>query len=252
MIRSQRLESVKQYINEYKTVTWDELCNEFAVSKNTMRRDVDELASHGYVKKIYGGVTVTEIPQTVSFQERNISNLDKKRKIGKKAATLVNSGEIIFIDSGTTTLHIVDYIKDLDNLTILTNSIEVIIKCIPYDNINLISLSGTLNRKTLSFTGSNTVEILRRYNISRSFLAATGVSVNSGATNSSSLETEIKQTAILKSQSNYLLVDQNKFNVVSLMTFSDFTDLDAIITDALPASSLEKALKERNCDILLS
>lgn len=249
-MRSQRLDHIKNYINENKTVTWDELCSVFQVSKNTIRRDIDELASGGDVKKIYGGVTVEGISPTVSFAERNISNLFAKQSIAKKAAELVSDNEIIFIDSGTTTLHMIEHIKDLDNLTILTNSVEVIVKCIPYPNINIISLSGTLNRRTLSFTGSSAAEVLGQYNISKAFMAATGISVNSGATNSSPLETEIKRTALLKSQKSYLLVDHGKFDVISLMTFSNFDDLTGIITNQLPPEALSNLLKERNCDII--
>lgn len=250
-MRSQRLENVKQYIYTHKTVTWDQLCEEFKVSKNTMRRDVDELVSNDEVKKIYGGVTIEGISTTVSFAERNISNLSEKKQIAKKAAELVHSGEIIFIDSGTTTFHMIEHIKDLEELTILTNSIEVILQCVPYPNISVISLSGKLNRKTLSFTGASAVEVLEKYNISRAFLAATGISVNSGATNSYPLETDIKRAAISKSQVKYLLVDHAKFDVISLMTYSDYSDLDAIITDQMPPSSLQKVLKERNCDIII-
>jgi DeoR family myo-inositol catabolism operon transcriptional repressor len=84
LIRSQRLENVKQYIYTHKTVTWEELCEEFNVSKNTIRRDVDELVTNGLVKKIYGGVTSEGVGATVSFAERNISNLAEKSKLRRR------------------------------------------------------------------------------------------------------------------------------------------------------------------------
>lgn len=251
-MRSQRLDKIKNHLYEHKTVTLDELCEVFQVSKNTIRRDINELVASGEVKKIYGGVTIEGISPTVSFAERNISNLPLKQKIAKKAATLVSDNEIIFIDSGTTTIHMIEHIKDIENLTILTNSVGVIINCIPYPNINVISLSGNLNRKTLSFTGSSASEVLSQYNISKSFLAATGISTISGATNSSPTETDIKRTAIQKSQQSYLLVDHNKFDVVSLMTFSNYDDLDGIITDKLPSATLADTITSKGCKIILA
>ena len=88
---------------------------------------------------------------------------------------MVSDGDIIFIDSGTTTLHDRP-LADRRKLTVLTNNFEVIYRAIPYENINLISLSGTLNRKTLSFTGPSAARCWAP-NVSKAFMAATGFSV---------------------------------------------------------------------------
>ncbi|MFA9466305.1 MAG: DeoR/GlpR family DNA-binding transcription regulator [Velocimicrobium sp.] len=251
-MRSQRLDSIKEYIYQKKTVTLDQLCSEFNVSKNTIRRDIDELVSIENIKKIYGGVTVEGYKPMVSFDERNISNLESKQQIAQRAAALVNDNEIVFIDSGTTTMHMIEYIKEKKNLTILTNSIEVIMRSIPYPNINVISLSGSLNRKTLSFTGTSCAQVLSNFNISKAFLAATGISTIGGASNSSAAETEIKRTALMKSQKNFLLVDHTKFGIISLMTFSNFDNINSIITDEMPSNELKDTLEQNNCKILLS
>ncbi len=251
-MRSKRLDSILEYIYQEKTVTLDQLCEKFNVSKNTIRRDIDELVTNEKIKKIYGGVTVEGFKATVSFGERNISNLSLKQLIAKKAAELVNDNDVIFIDSGTTTMHMTEYLKDKKNLTIITNNIEVIMRSIPYTNINVISLSGSLNRKTLSFTGVSAAEVLNHYNISKSFIAATGISVIGGASNSSPAETEIKRTALMKSQKNYVLVDHTKFGVLSLMTFSSFDNIDSVITDEMPAADLREVLERNNCSIILA
>jgi len=250
-VRTKRIGNIEKYIYINKTVTLDQLCEEFKVSKNTIRRDIDELASKGLVKKIYGGVTIPDTQSMKPFEERSISNLGLKQYIAKKAASLVNDGEIIFIDSGTTTFPMVEFIQK-KNITILTNNIEVIIKCIPHNNINVISLSGILDRKALSFTGSTAVDVLQQYNISKAFLAATGISSKNGATNSSPAETAIKKTAIERSVKKYLLVDHTKFEVSSLVTYAQFDKLDAIITDQYPDKELEHAILSAGCEIILA
>lgn len=252
IMRTKRLDDIKDYIYQQKTVTLDQLCEKFNVSKNTIRRDIDELVQHEKIKKIYGGVTVEGFRSMASFDERNITNFEQKQLIAKKAAELVNDNEIIFIDSGSTTMHMIEYIKDRKNLTILTNSIEATLRSIPFPNINVISLSGILNRKTLSFTGTSAADVLAQFNISKSFMASTGISTIGGATNSSSSETDIKRTAILKSQKSYLLVDHTKFGVVSLMTFSSFDKIDAVITDAMPSDDLKEVLEKNECKIILA
>lgn len=231
-MRSQRIEDIKEYIYQNKTVTLDQICDHFQVSKSTLRRDLASILQSSDIKKIYGGVTALPKKELVSFEERNISNLDSKRRIAKTAAAYVQDDDIIFIDSGTTTLPIIDFIKDKVNITILTNNVEIILQAIPYNNINIISLSGTLNRKTLSFTGSSAALVLQNYNISKAFMASTGFSIASGLTNSSPSESDIKRMAVQRSQQIYLLADSGKCGNVSLITYCDLNKVDVLITDA--------------------
>lgn len=231
-MRTQRIEKIKSYIYENKTVTLDQICDQFQVSKSTLRRDLDSILQVSDIKKIYGGVTALPKKGLISFEERNISNLDAKRRIAAAAADLVQDGDIIFIDSGTTTLQIMESIKDKQDITVLTNNVELILRAIPYDNINIISLSGALNRKTFSFTGASAAQVLQNYNISKAFMAATGFSIASGISNSSPEESDIKRMAVQRSQQVCLLADSSKCGVVSLITYCEPDRLDILITSA--------------------
>lgn len=237
-MRSQRIAEIEQYIYSRKSVTLDELCEVFQVSKNTIRRDIEVIIQNPDIVKTYGGVTINSQTKKllVSFNERNIKNAEAKRLIAAKAASLVNNGDSIFIDSGTTTLCMLDYLRD-KTITLLTNNLEVVTQAIPYENITLVSLPGTLNRKALSFTGNSAAKFLSSYNIKKAFLAATGITLENGATNSSPEETCIKEMAVKKSQETYLLADSGKFGVVSLLTYSDVDSFSGIITEKLPDES---------------
>lgn len=251
-MRSKRIEDVENYIFEMKTVTLDQLCEKFSVSKNTIRRDIKEITSKGSIKKIYGGVTAQTEKDLVSFDERNIKNLDIKQRIAQKAASLVEDGDVIFIDSGTTTRHMIDALKNRRGLTLLTNNIDVILRALPYENITVISLSGTLNRKTLSFTGTSAAQVLSTYNISKSFMASTGISLEGGATNSSPLEYDIKRAAVDRSQKVYLLADHFKFGVISLMTYCTLDKINLLVTDTLPGEDMLRYFQERGIGVLLT
>ncbi|NCB93098.1 MAG: DeoR/GlpR transcriptional regulator [Clostridia bacterium] len=252
-MRSQRIAEIEQYIYSHKTVTLDELCEVFQVSKNTIRRDIEEITKNPDIVKTYGGVMINSQTKKmlVSFTERNISRQDGKRRIAEEAAALVNDGDSIFIDSGTTTLYMLEYLKN-KKITLLTNNIEVIVQAIPYENINLISLSGTLNRKTLSLTGNNAARLLSTYNVKKAFMAATGVTLENGATNSSPEETCIKEMAVKKSLEKYLLADSSKFGVVSLLTYSDVDDLTGIITDKQPDEDFCEYAAEHQVQIIVA
>lgn len=251
-MRSQRMEQMEAYILEHKTVTLDELCEEFGVSKNTVRRDLDVLLENRRFKKIYGGVTVEDFKELVSFGERNISKLSEKQRIAQKAASLVEDGDVIFIDSGTTTLHLVEYLGERKNVTIVTNNIETILRAIPMENLTLIALPGTLNRKTLSFTGLNAVQLLQQFNIRKAFMASTGYSMESGVTNSSPLESDIKRTAVARSQQVYLLADAAKYGAAALTTYCRLEELNGLITDQLPPQEAQDFLNAHGVQLLLA
>lgn len=234
-MRSNRILDIEEYIIEHKNVSLDTLCEVFNVSKNTIRRDINELANKGTIKKVYGGVAINEASTLIPFTERNIKNIPAKSKIAQYCSNYINDGDIIFMDSGTTTLYVIDYLKDKKNLTIITNNLEIIIKALDLSNLNIICLPGNLIRKTNSFVGVDTTDVLNKYNITKSFLASTGISIECGLTNSHPLESEIKKLAIKKSMSTFLLVDSTKFDKSSLITYGNLEDIDYLITDKKPS-----------------
>lgn len=251
-MRSKRINDIEEYIYKNKTVTLDQLCKVFQVSKNTIRRDLKEIILEGNIKKIYGGVTTKTNRDLQPFSERDISDLEAKKMISAKAANLIEDGDVIFIDSGTTTCHIVEYLKDKKNLTIITNSLEVLLRVNQNDNIKIISLSGELDQRTLSFTGDSTISMLKHFNITKAFMASTGVSVESGVTNSSTKEHEIKSIAVRKSRNVYLLITHDKFHKTAIMTYCGLDQLTGVISDENPPEDIHIFLSEHNIDIYLA
>ena len=252
-MRVERIDNIIEFVYKNKNVTLDQICDNFNISKSTVRRDLSEILKDSNLQKTYGGITLKNKSDNrkylTSFNERNIENIDKKLAISKKAATIVEDNDIIFIDSGTTTFYMADYLDKINNLTILTNNLEVIFRAAKYKNINLISLSGTLNRETLSFVGTTSISTIKKFNMSKAFMATTGFSILNGVTNSSPLESDIKRTVISKSSKIILLADSSKFNSVSLMTYCDLEDIDILITDKMPDKEIKDYLFDKKISI---
>ena len=160
-MRYKRIDDIIKYIYQNKSVTLDQICDNFSISKSTIRRDLNEILKDTNIRKTYGGLTLNNVNDhntkyLTSFSERNIENIEEKIKISEKAASIVKENDIIFIDSGTTTFHMIDYLDKIKNLTVLTNNLEVIYRAVNYNNINIISLSGSLTRKSsLTVVGSD-------------------------------------------------------------------------------------------------
>ncbi|MFD1362439.1 DeoR/GlpR family DNA-binding transcription regulator [Lentibacillus salinarum] len=233
MLKIKRLDKIKAYINEHGSASLDELVKEFGVSKNTIRRDVQTLIEGGAFKKVYGGVEVNKPNTTVPFDDRKVHNIESKQKIGKAAAEFVENGDIIFIDSGTTTVEMVDYIKDKE-LTIITNNIAFIFRAFPYNNLSIFSTGGMMERRTNSFTSADNDEIITTYNIKKAFLATTGLTIKNGVTNSLPLESSLKKSVVERSTETFLLADYSKFGKSSLTTYSELNEIDFLVTDNMP------------------
>lgn len=245
-MRTKRIDLIETYIIKNKSVTLDTLCEEFAVSKNTIRRDIDTLLERGTIKKVYGGVTAVDsspsVPQLIPYNERNTLLPDEKDSICRLCAQFIEDNDIIYIDTGTTCLNLIDYISEKE-CTILTNSLQLFLKAVQYPKLTVISMPGVLKRETLSFAGTEVNEYLKTYNINKAFMACTGVTIKNGLTNASLEEYIVKKAVMENSQYRYLLADHTKFGRASLMTYWPLTQVDHIITDQeLPAEYKETCL----------
>lgn len=249
MIKTKRLDQIKKYIIKRNSVSLNELVDKFNVSKNTIRRDVQNIVDDGGFKKVYGGISVDKQSPTVPYVDRQVRNQKNKQTISKAAAHFIEDDDVIFIDSGTTTVEIINYIKDKD-ITIITNNIDFIVKALPYENLSVISMGGTVERKTNSFTSIDNDEIIHSYNISKAFLASTGLSLKNGVTNSLPLESSLKQRVVERSAETFLLVDHSKFDKVSLTTYSSFEAFDYIVTDKIPGNYRQYA-KQNDIKVII-
>lgn len=250
-MKSFRLRRMEQYILEKETVSMEELCKEFDISMNTVRMDVAQLVSKGSVKKVYGGVCSNRQNSLVPFEERKMRNNERKRAICRKAAEMVNDGDVIYIDSGTTAMYLVDFLEERKNITILTHNLNAVMRAIPYPDLQIICLPGSLDRKTNSFVSAETGRILARYNIQKAFLAAAGVTANGDVTNSSPLEFEIKRAALENSLHAYLLVDSSKYGKSSLLTYASITDMEKVIVDEEADKALIELCTQNNVEVQL-
>jgi DeoR family myo-inositol catabolism operon transcriptional repressor len=249
-MKSGRIKNIEKYIHDNGNVDLDVLCKEFSVSKNTIRRDIGELVKSGSIKKVYGGVT-SNGKKIVPFEERNIKNISEKILIAKNAAKYVEDGDIIFIDSGTTTVNMVEFLKDRKNVIIITNNLNIIFNAIPYSNLQIISLGGNLIRNTNSFACLETATFFENFNINKAFMAATGISITKGVTNYAHFEYQIKKTAVETSDEIFLLADYSKFNTSSLITYCNLNDINHVITDKVPPHEYVEYFQKHNIKITI-
>lgn len=260
-MRVKRLEAVEAYIRQVGSVSMEQLCREFGVSINTIRRDLDTLAQRGQVKKVYGGVVALGGPEQggapvtrelMDFQVRNQECLGEKSRIGRRAAAFVNHGDTIFLDSGSTTLQMIGYLAEKKNLTVVTYSLPALAALAQYPQIRAIALPGVVLGRTASVVGARTCQALRQFNCSKAFMGCTGLSITRQLTNATFEEFEVKQVALAQSKVHYLLADHEKFDHAALMTYGQLADMDYLITDMAPDEQYQAYLAEQNVELVLA
>ncbi len=241
-----RLNAIEQYVISHETVSIDELCEVFEVSKNTIRRDLNELEMRGHITKVYGGVTAITPSGAVPAPIRSSLNPSDKSLIGRMAAEEISDGDTIFIDSGTTTLCLLRYLIARNRITVITHSLGAQSEAAKFDNLNIISLGGIYNRTTDSFVGLSTIEALASMRINKAFMGATGVSLTAGMTNTTFLEAEIKRAVVYRADHVYAMADSSKLDREAIVTFCQLKDLTGFITDREPPKEYVSLFQQDN------
>lgn len=231
-LRNMRLNEMENLVQERGSITLKELSDIFEISLNTVRNDVGNILQRGKICKVYGGVMSLNSENTLlEYGVREGRSSDSKRRICSKAAECIEDGDIIFIDSGTTTVHMVEFLKNKRDIKVLTNNIMIITALLGMDNIEVIGIGGKVRNKTKSFASIEGINVLEAYNIKKAFMAATALSIENGVMNSSYGERSIKSYVVESAAYTYLLADSTKFGKIALLTYCDLSDLDVLFTD---------------------
>lgn len=225
MFTEERYNIILQELNNKELVSVNELVKLLDASESTVRRDLNALHNEGLLKKIHGGAV--SIGNNTSKHEYKVNvrkniNIEEKQAIAKKAATFINENDVIYLDAGTTTELMIDYIQK-SNILVVTNGI-VHAKKLLEKGIKTYILGGEVKAVTEAIVGSNAVDDLKKYNFSKGFFGTNGVSNKSGYTTPDVNEAMVKCEAIKKCNESYVLADESKLDEVSFITFGSISN----------------------------
>ena len=249
-MKEERRKQMGAIIAQNQSMTMEQLCDHFGVSMNTIRADVAYLVKTGAVEKIYGGVRAAEHKQVPLFASRAMENTAQKRRIALEAEKRIEDHDIIFIDAGTTTMHLIDCLQKAKHVTVVTASLYVIQQAAGMENVTLIVLPGTANHRTNSLADVGTLEYLSRYRFTKAFMGVSGISEDGRLNVSTYIEYEIKRTALKQSRESYLLVDTAKFGSSGLMSYGQVGDMTAMITDRTCPDFVRTLCEEANVPLI--
>ncbi|MGC9520735.1 MAG: DeoR/GlpR family DNA-binding transcription regulator, partial [Anaerolineae bacterium] len=181
--REERRQAILDLIQKQGRVAVVDLSERFDVSEVTIRTDLQVLADEGHLIRTHGGAIPTGYGvHELSLMKRRQQQVEEKARIAEFAAGLVGDGEAIFLDSSSTTLAIVEHIKQRRDLTVVTNSLVVAQELLGVLNVTVVMPGGTLHHDTASLIDASGLTLLERYNIARGFFGAHGITMEDGFT----------------------------------------------------------------------
>lgn len=238
-------------LNSSGTVTTENAANELGVSESTIRRLFNELEERGDVIRIYGGVTSANKEQIeYYFENLQMVHAEEKRRIGDRASQFVNSGDTLFIDSGTTAQQVALGLskrlksKEIGNIQVFTNSMINVEILADYCDVNL--LGGLYRSKRKDFCGYITDVVLDVISFDKSFIGADAVFVDfdGGASATDIFTAQINKKVVSRTKENYVIADATKFNKRSLVQYVSMNQINTIITDTyFPDEMIESVEK---------
>lgn len=240
MLAEERFSKILSIIEEAGSVTVQDLMEELGASESTIRRDLNTMDANGLLVKVFGGAVAknTNIrTQDENVDNRKLQNIEEKVAIAKYAASLIKNGDFIYIDAGTSTEMVIDYIK-VSNVTFVTNSLTHA-KKLSDKGYTVYILGGEFKSTTEAIVGEEAVETLDKYNFTKGFWGTNGVSITKGFSTPEVKEAMVKKKSMENCKERYVLADSSKFSQISSVKFSEFENA-TIITTELKNTSYKK------------
>ncbi|WP_088052438.1 DeoR/GlpR family DNA-binding transcription regulator [Virgibacillus dakarensis] len=251
MLILDRQNKVLQYVKNKRVATVTELANHFEVHEATIRRDLSLLEKEGKLKRTHGGVMIDdEIHSEPPFNERESAQYEEKRKIGQLAAELIEDGHHIILDSGTTTAHIADAITEKQNLTVITNDINIAAKLRFSLSIKVIVTGGMLFPESYILNGMITDEVLDKLHVHIAFIGTPAFHPTLGLTHFDETLVPAKRAMIRSAKKTVVVCDHTKIGRVSLHTVAKNKDIDSLITSQLSEENIT-SLTDNGIDVRL-
>ena len=227
MLALERRNLILEKLQDEKKVVVSELSSQFGVSEETIRRDLEKLEKEGLATKSYGGAVLNESTSIdMPFNVRKKANVPGKQKIAELVAARVHDGDHIILDASSTAVFIAKAIKDMENLTVITNSIEIIIELSDVSDWNIICSGGSLREGYLA--GFNS------FNADKAILSCKGIDLVKGVTDGNEMFSQAKQVMMQSARETILAVDSSKFDRIAFAKLCDAGAMDTVITDRRP------------------
>lgn len=252
MFPNERYQKIVEMLDNQTVVTVSDLARLLDVSDMTIRRDFHVLESQGILRRVHGGAT-RKLGSSFEppFLSRSATNIAEKIRIAEAAVDLINNGDSIALDVGTTTLEIARQLKSKQNLTVITRSLQIASELIEHQGIKLILTGGYIRQGELSLLGYLAERTFSDFYVDKLFLGAGGVDLNAGITEYNLEEMLVKRAMVKQAEEIILVVDAAKFGTIALAPIIPLNEVDTIVTDTNITNETQSAIEELGVRVIV-
>jgi len=250
----ERRKTILNQISESGQVLVHELSKEFNVSEVTIRNDLEQLEKKNMLIRARGGAIKAERGVGIDYRlsEKDKLNNDEKVRIGKQAAQLINEHDTIIIDSGTTTMEVARNLSHLNDLTVISNAINIISQLIQLKNLNLIIPGGYLRKNSLSLVGPLAEKNLNNLYVDKVFIGVDGFDTRHGIYTPNIEEAYFNEIMIKISKEVIVVCDSSKFHRRSLAYICGIDKIHTVVTDNGIPDEDRKRLEDAGIKVLIA
>jgi DeoR family fructose operon transcriptional repressor len=248
MLPAERKRTIVELVTERDGCSVAQLADELGFSKATIRRDLRDLEAEGRIERSHGGAVPTSSVGTERpYDKREVERLSAKQAIADTAKAEVRDGQVVFFDSGTTTIEVARALPDSGYVA--ATNMPTLATELSERGVDVKLSGGTLRSRTRALVGPTATAFLDRTNFDLLFLGTNGIDAAAGLSTPNEEEAEVKARMVERAGRVVLVADSSKFEERSFVTFADLDQVDVLVTDADPPAALATALDE--ADVLV-
>ena len=251
MLAIERRNAILAKLSLEGKVVVSDLAKEFDVTEDTIRRDLEKLDKDGLARKTYGGAVKNEnFNIDLPFHVRKQTNVESKRQIAAQISEMIHDGDYVMLDSSTTALNVIKNILDRKKITLITNSIEILIELCNKPDWMVVSTGGVLKEGGLSLVGYQAERMVSGFHVDIAICSCKGLDGEMGVTDSNERDSEIKKAFFKAANKKVLAVDSSKFDRSSFVKVCSIKEVDTIVTDTDPGEIWREKLKDAGVELI--
>jgi DeoR/GlpR family transcriptional regulator of sugar metabolism len=251
LLAETRRKKIVEWLQEEGSVRVRNLAEAFSVTEATIRQDLEKLETENLIVREHGGAYLKSVPQQVrALALHHLVNMDEKRRIGRAAAALVQDGDTVILDSGSTTTEIANNLLSLSHLNVITNALNIALILGATPNIAVHMTGGHFKPPTLSLTGEKAAEYFNGIYAGKLFLATAAISFEAGLTYPSMADLHVKKAMVKAASHVYLVADSTKIGQKSFSSLGGVELIHTLITDTGITDKDRKAFERAGVEVM--
>lgn len=244
-----RHEQILKLVREQGFMSIGTLAERFAVTPQTVRRDINILCDHGLLQRHHGGAGPVLSTENVDYTDRKILCLHEKQEIAKLVVQQIPPRSSLFINMGTTTEEVAKELCKLDHLKVITNNLNVAKILSSNSQIEIIVAGGLIRHKDCGIVGESTIDFLRQFKVDFGIIGISGIDLDGTLLDFDYREVSAARSIIDNSRKVFLVTDHTKFGRNAMVRLGTFEEIDALFTDKMPPEELVDVLHRYEVDL---